>query len=201
MATGAPAYCDESSDCPASQRCCSGRTDDGNLTACVTPARCARYWDRPGGFMIPAQEICRNGGSCKGQGLVCIPATRERSVSGGQCVSATARVADCPAEKPWRFWDAETKQAECIPRGPWLREDGVLECDDHADCPGGMCCSSGRGTFCSAAECDPGLAYAGITCRTAKDCGKNEGNVASCIPEERLPPGTGTCGWSRAEPP
>ncbi len=102
---------------------------------------------------------------------------------------------DCPADKPWCFWDGEAKQGECIPRGPWLREEGVLECDEHKDCPGGMCCAGNTQTFCSAGECDPGLAYAAIVCRTARDCGHNEGNVADCGPDARLPDGLGTCGW------
>ncbi len=201
MKSGTVAFCDESSDCTASDRCCAGRTDDGTLVTCVSERRCSTFWDRPGGYMIPAKEICARGGSCKSNDTVCVPAPSDTSVSGGQCVSSSARVAceskaDCPIEKPWCFWDAATKRGECIPRGPWLREEGVLECDDHADCPHARCCGGGALTFCSPAECDPGLAYAAIMCRTAKDCGQNPGSVASCMPDERLPNGLGTCGWS-----
>jgi hypothetical protein len=204
--TGDPVLCDESSDCAASQRCCSGRTEEGTLTECVSAARCATFWDRPGGYMIPAKEICIRGGTCKGKDTVCVAAALASSISGGQCVSSKARVAceskkDCPDDRPWCFWDAKSKKGECIPRGPWLREDGVFECDDHTDCPGGLCCGGNASSFCSAAECDPGLAYAAILCRTAKDCGENPGNVASCGIDDQLPNGLGTCGWSSPERP
>ena len=205
MKTGSPAFCDESSDCAASDRCCEGRTDDGSLTTCVNEARCATFWDRPGGYMIPAKEICARGGSCKTGHTVCVAAPTT-SVSGGQCVSAEARVAcesksDCPEDKPWCFWDVEAKKGECIPRGPWLREEGVLECDDRSDCPGAMCCGGSALTFCSAAECDPGLAYAAIMCHTAKDCGENPGNIPFCTPDPRLPNGLGTCAWGSSDSP
>lgn len=199
--TGAVVFCDESSDCAEADRCCAGATDEGMLTTCASKKRCSTHWDRPGGRMIPAVEVCARGGSCKTEGAVCAPAANSNSVSGGQCVSERARVAacesksDCPPERPWCFWDSESKRGVCIPRGPWLREEGVLECDSHADCPGGMCCSGNAQTFCSAVECYPALAYAAIVCRTAKDCGEYERNVPDCGPEERLPDGLGTCGW------
>jgi len=199
------AFCDESTDCAGAERCCQGITDDGILATCATPARCARTWDRPGGFGIPAQEICARGGRCKNPAYTCVDA-KDDSVSGGQCVSARARVrcgaaGECPTDRPWCLWDAARHIGECIPRGAWRREPGVLECDSAADCPGGQCCGTGQSaTFCSTTECEPELAYAPMVCSSPKDC-VAAGRVATCEPDESLPPGMGGCSFSEPPPP
>ena len=200
------AACDESSDCPGAERCCEGHTDDGILAECASPARCARTWDRPGGFGLPATELCARGGRCKDPAYTCI-AVDDTSVSGGACVSKRARVrcgdaGECPSARPWCLWDAERKSGTCIPRGPWRREPRVLECDTADDCPGHECCGNGQsGTFCSTTECTPELAYAPMVCRTLEDCERQATLVATCDPDESLPSGMGMCSWSEKKAP
>lgn len=193
------AACDESSDCSAGQRCCRGRLDGDRLAVrCVPADRCDRPWDRPGGFGLPAQEVCVAGGRCAKPGTACVAGTD----GFGECESAASRVTCgaaglCPAERPWCFWDAAARTSECIPRGPWLREKGVLACDDNSDCPGLFCCAGNGTTFCSK-ECEPELAYAPLACRSAVNCYRPPPLVPSCTPAEDLPPGLGTCSWGRA---
>lgn len=127
----------------------------------------------------------------------------EGGVSGGRCVTNVARVSCgkaglCPADKPWCHWDAAARTAECIPRGPWHHQRGVLECDDRADCPGALCCEGNGFTFCSK-ECDPDLAYASLVCKKPKDCGRRGDLVSYCSPSADLPPGMGTCSFGRRE--
>ena len=141
--------------------------------------------------IFPAREVCTRGARCDKPDTTCLAT--------GECVSAVSRVAcgpqsACPADRPWCLWDAGSATGECIPRGPWLHEEGVIECDDKADCPGALCCLGARRTFC-AVECDPDLAYAPLVCRGAASCGKRGDREPSCDPAEGLPPGLGTCSW------
>lgn len=194
--------CDESSDCAASLYCCLGRVDnDAFKSECVTRARCDHHWDRPGGYGLPAQEICGRGGSCKTSAHTCVPQD-DSIVSGGQCVSSAARTScgtagECPAERPWCFWDEERTTSECIPRGPWLGEDGVFECDSRGDCPGGTCCGySDKTRCCPLATVDKELAYANEVCKTNRDC-SSPGDVCHPYtkePPHQLAPGLGACG-------
>ena len=191
--------CDDSSDCAGEQLCCHGLLNPReSLVACASPKRCAVPWDRPGGSGIPAREICARGGACRSKGKVCIAS--ETEVSGGECVSEVARVGcgaagACPPDRPWCFWNADTKTGECIPRGPWLRRRGVLACDDPGDCPGELCCGGDRYTFCSV-ECWPGVGNAAVVCRDVSNCEDYEGRTRTCDPDESLPNGLGTCGWA-----
>jgi hypothetical protein len=206
--------CDESSDCPGDERCCGGRLDgDGFLVTCASPERCSVPWDSPGHYMIPASEVCSHGGTCKTPLTECI-GDSDSTVPSGSCVSTVARVAcgtgvDCPAEQPWCYWNVETKQGECIPRGPWRGRPGVLECDGEGDCPRGLCCSYGAATtVCGTTECHPDLAYAPQVCRTAKDCGDYtrpfgvgetpEVWPGTCEPDQGGPDGLGNCSFAPA---
>ena len=188
------AACDESSDCAQGERCCGGRLgkdEDGIAVRCTPAIECDKPWGRAGGLGIPAREVCTRGARCDKPDTTCLAT--------GECVSAVSRVAcgpqsACPADRPWCLWDAGSATGECIPRGPWLHEEGVIECDDKADCPGALCCLGARRTFC-AVECDPDLAYAPLVCRGAASCGKRGDREPSCDPAEGLPPGLGTCSW------
>lgn len=194
--------CDESSDCGASQYCCLGRIDNYTFKSeCASKARCDQYWDRPGGYGLPAQEICARGGTCKDPTRTCIP-EQNSLVSGGQCVSSAARATcgaagECPAARPWCLWDEERTASECIPRGPWLGEEGVFECDSRGDCPGGTCCGSSVGSrCCPLATVDKELAYAIEICKSSKDCSA-PGDVChpyTSEPPRQLAPGLGSCG-------
>lgn len=203
---GTVSHCDETSDCAKGELCCAGRVEpsDAVLAACVTPARCDRPWDRPGGYGIPAAEVCRRGGTCGRPDDVCIDDTTSVvfNLSGGRCVSSRARVAcgegrDCPADRPWCYWNEQLRRGECIPRGAWMYEDGVLACDGTADCnDGAVCCGGGSMTtsYCGHG-CDPELAYAPRLCRALADCAGYADRPVSCDREEDLPDGLGTCGW------
>ncbi len=194
-------HCDEPSDCGTSLYCCLGRIDNYAFKSeCATKARCDQFWDRPGGYGLPAEEICARGGSCKSAARTCIPDAKS-VVSGGQCVSKSARAScgragECPAERPWCLWDEARTQSECIARGPWLGEEGVFECDSRADCPGGTCCSySGYTRCCASANVSEGLAYAQQVCKKPSDC--NPGEVCHLYTKDQpnlLAPGLGTCG-------
>lgn len=190
--------CDESSDCPGAERCCSGLVDNGTLTTCATAERCARAWDRPGGFGLPAHEVCGRGGHCKDPAKVCVEL--EGEPSGGRCLSPVPRVAcdgdrDCPADRPWCFWDLASHQAECVPRGSWYTKPGIFECDGTADCPGGVCCGGIEMSYCGTVECTPELAYAMRLCRSDRDCALDDGRQVPCAQDPRMPPGMGVCAW------
>jgi hypothetical protein len=195
-------HCDESSDCGTSLYCCLGRIDNYDFKSeCATKARCDQFWDRPGGFGLPAEEICARGGSCKSAARTCI-ADANSLVSGGQCVSSSARAScgragECPAERPWCLWDSGRTQSECIARGPWRGEEGVFECDSRSDCPGGTCCAySGHTSCCASANVSEGLAYAQEVCKKNSDC-TGPGQVCHLYTKDvrnQLAPGLGTCG-------
>ncbi|MFO0760773.1 MAG: hypothetical protein U0359_30130 [Byssovorax sp.] len=173
-AQGTSLGCDESSDCVEGKICCYGviYEKQARKVWCEAPSVCEIPLSRPGSLPFPGRELCARGSACRDPKLVCVD--DDTMPSGGTCLSAVGTVACgdqkvCSADRPWCLWDPATRAAECIPRGPWERLDGVYTCDGPEDCVGMPCSGDSGKSFCSMDATEP-FRFAAEVCHRDADC-------------------------------
>ncbi len=167
-------YCDDSSDCPRGQACCSGTLwSDGSYSACLPLGP-------DGSSRCELAERCLEGLPCATAGSVC---------RHGACARATVDLgcgaARCTASAPICCHEADGASS-CVAYGDERcspeRGRFPMECRSPADCPPGLVCCSGYGTTYCAGTC----INCGLACVTDADCpAEHEGfRLQGCVPTE-----------------
>jgi len=167
-------YCDDSSDCPRGEACCSGAVwGDAGYSACLPLGP-------DGSSPCELAERCREGLPCAIAGSVC---------RNGACALAEVALAcgagRCTAAAPVCCHEADGATS-CVAHGDERcspeRGRYPMECRSPADCPLGMACCSGYGTTYCAGSC----INCGLACVTDADCpAEHEGfRRLGCVPTD-----------------
>lgn len=165
------AYCDDSSDCPANQVCCSnwGPGSGNSHSLCVPAAR-----DKSN--VCELSEPCVEGQPCATASTHCHRGSCELDnprvrCAGVVCEGATPVCCTTDPDKPPRC--AAADQCEAKPdSGPFPRAN---ECSGPSSCPKGMVCQRNiMSTYCSGMVDG---ANARLVCETDKDCPKDHCTV------------------------
>ena len=159
--------CDDGTDCPRGQTCCSLPSSTQEAFTCVARAQVGdRCWE----------EVCEEGGAACPKGLTC----RQRGCSREVLAECGPERRRCPAERPLCAYSAQESKCVTVEEAETIGATfndvpldvplGVYSCSKGSDCgPGRKCCatSAGRRTYC-ATGCDTGNGMR--VCTSIADC-------------------------------